>query len=179
VENVNLRTIWLRDLQGSVHVIPNSQVEMITNMTKEYSYYLLDVSVAYHEDTDAVAAALQEVDTDMRADPAFAADMLAPIEILGVERFTDSAVVVRARLKTKPIKQWNVGREFNRRMKKLFDARGIEIPFPQRTLHWGERKRGEVVPVPLQIRNFEAFATTAGKGDQPTAARHQGNADAP
>ena len=179
VENVNLRTIWLRDLQGNVHVIPNSQVEMITNMTKEYSYYLLDVSVAYREDTDAVVAALQEIDAEMHADPAFAADMLAPIEILGVDRFTDSAVVIRARLKSKPIKQWNVGREFNRRMKKLFDARGIEIPFPQRTLHWGEPKRGEAAPLRLQIHNLEAFAATAGQGDQPTAARHQGNADAP
>jgi small-conductance mechanosensitive channel len=90
--------------------------------------------VAYHEDTDRVVAALQEIDAEMRADPAFATDMLAPIEILGLERFTDSAVVLRARLKTKPIKQWSVGREFNRRMKKLFDARGIETPFSQRTV---------------------------------------------
>jgi moderate conductance mechanosensitive channel len=179
VEAVNLRTLRLRDLQGSVHIIPNSQVEMITNMTKDYSYYVLDVGIAYREDTDEVVAALQEIDAEMRADPAFAADMLAPIEILGVDRFTDSAVVVRARLKTKPIKQWNVGREFNRRMKKLFDARGIEIPFPQRTLHWGEPKRGEAAPLQLQIHNLEALTTTAGKGDHPAAARHQGNADAP
>ncbi len=147
MEAVNLRTIRLRDLQGSVHIIPNSQVEMITNMTKDYSYYVLDVGVAYREDTDEVIAALQEIDAEMRADPAFAADMLAPIEILGVDRFTDSAVVLRARLKTKPIKQWSVGREFNRRMKKLFDARGIEIPFPHRTISWGEPKRGGAVPL--------------------------------
>jgi small-conductance mechanosensitive channel len=100
----------------------------------DYAYYVLDVNVAYNEDTDRVVAALQEIDAEMRADPAFAADMLAPIEILGLERFTDSAVVLRARLKTKPIKQWSVGREFNRRMKKLFDARGIETPLSQRTV---------------------------------------------
>jgi moderate conductance mechanosensitive channel len=134
VEAVNVRTIRLRDLQGNVHIIPNSQVDMITNMTMDYAYYVLDVNVAYHEDTDRVVAALQEIDAEMRADPAFAADMLAPIEILGLERFTDSAVVLRARLKTKPIKQWSVGREFNRRMKKLFDARGIETPLSQRTV---------------------------------------------
>jgi small conductance mechanosensitive channel len=179
VEAVNVRTIRLRDLQGSVHIIPNSQVDMITNMTMDYSYYLLDVSVAYREDTDAVVAALQEIDAEMRADPAFAADMLAPIEILGVERFTDSAVVVRARLKTKPIKQWSVGREFNRRMKKLFDARGIEIPFPQRTISWGEPKPGRLVPLQLQITNLEALAMMTGKGDHETATRHQGKADAP
>jgi small-conductance mechanosensitive channel len=179
VEAVNLRTIQLRDLQGSVHIIPNSQVEMITNMTKDYSYYLLDVSVAYREDTDEVIAALQEIDAEMRADAAFAADMLAPIEILGVDRFTDAAVVLRARLQTKPIKQWSVGREFNRRMKKLFDVRGIEMPFPQRTISWGEPKRGGAVPLPLHIDNLEALATMIGREDPSTATRHQGNTDAP
>jgi moderate conductance mechanosensitive channel len=179
VEAVNLRTIWLRDLQGNVHIIPNSQVEVISNMTKDYAYYVLDVRVAYREDTDEVVAALQEIDAEMRADPAFAADMLAPIEIFGVDRFTDFAVVVSARLKTKPIKQWNVGREFNRRMKKLFEARGIEIPFPARTIYWGEPKRGEAAPMQLHIHNLEALATTVGKGDRPTVTHHQGNADAP
>jgi small conductance mechanosensitive channel len=179
VEAVNLRTIRLRDLQGSVHIIPNSQVEMITNMTKDYSYYVLDVNVAYREDTDEVMAALQEIDVEMRADPSFAADMLAPIEILGVDRFADSAVMVRARLKTKPIKQWYIGREFNRRMKKLFDARGIEIPFPQHTIHWGEPKRGEAVPLPVRICNPEALAPTAGQGELRTATRHGGDAPAP
>jgi moderate conductance mechanosensitive channel len=86
--------------------------------------------------------------------------------------------VVRARLQTKPIKQWNVGREFNRRMKKLFDARGIDIPFPQRTISWGEPKHGGAVPLQLHIDNLEALAATVGKGDHQTATR-QGNADAP
>jgi small conductance mechanosensitive channel len=151
---------------------------MITNMTMEYSYYLLDVRVAYREDTDEVVAALQEIDAEMRAHAAFAADMLAPIEILGVDRFTDSAVVVTARLKTRPIKQWSVGREFNRRMKKLFDARGIEIPFPQRTISWGEPKHGQLVPLQLQITNLEALAAMAGKRDHEPATHPQGNADA-
>jgi small-conductance mechanosensitive channel len=150
VEAVNLRTIQLRDLDGSVHIMPNSQVEMITNMTKDYSYYVLDVSVAYREDINEVIAALQEIDAEMHADPAVAADMLAPIEILGLDRFADSAVVVKARLKTKPIKQWSVGREFNRRLKKVFDARGIEIPFPHRTLYWGEPKQAKMAPMSLQ-----------------------------
>jgi moderate conductance mechanosensitive channel len=140
---------------------------------------VLDVGVAYREDPDEVIAALREIDAEMRADAAFATDMLAPIEILGVDRFTESAVVVRARLQTKPIKQWDVGREFNRRMKKLFDARGIEIPFPQRTISWGEPKRGGAVPLQLHIDNLEALATTVGKGGHQTATRHQGNADAP
>jgi small conductance mechanosensitive channel len=177
VEAVNLRTIRLRDLQGSVHIIPNSQIDIITNLTRDYAYYVLNVSVAYREDTDEVIAALQEIDAEMRADPAFAADMLAPIDILGVDRFTDSAVVISARLKTKPIQQWYVGREFNRRMKKLFDARGIEIPFPHRTIYWGATKRGEPAPVPLQIRNLEALATLGEREEHHRAMRPGGDSN--
>jgi small-conductance mechanosensitive channel len=177
VEAVNLRTIRLRDLQGSVHVIPNSQVETITNMTKDFSYYLLDVGVAYREDTDEVIAALQEIDAGMRADPAYASDMLDPIEIMGVDRFTDSAVVIRARLKTKPIRQWHVGREFNRRMKKLFDARGIEIPFPHRTLYWGEPKRGEAPPLHLDVRHLERLTAPPEQGPRPAVATDAAESD--
>jgi moderate conductance mechanosensitive channel len=171
VEAVNLRTIRLRDLQGSVHIIPNSEVEMITNMTKDYSYYVLDVGVAYREDPDAVIAALREIDAEMRADPAFSADIRAPIEILGLERFDDSAVVLRARLQTNPSKQWGVGREFNRRMKKLFEVRGIEIPFPQRTISWAEPKAAGAVALRLHIDNLEALALSAGQADH-TKATH-------
>jgi moderate conductance mechanosensitive channel len=179
VEAVNVRTIRLRDLQGSVHIIPNSQVDMITNMTVDHSYYLLDVGVAYREDTDEVVAALQEIDAEMRADPAFAADMLAPIEIWGLDRFTESGVVLRARVKTNPSKQWGIGREFNRRMKKLFDTRGIEIPVPQRTIAWREPQRRRAVPLQLHIDNLEALATQASKGDHEPATPPQGDPEAP
>jgi small-conductance mechanosensitive channel len=178
VEAVNLRTIWLRDLQGSVHIIPNSQVETITNLTKEYAYYVLEVSVAYREDTDEVIAALGAIDAEMRGDPVFAADMIAPIEILGVDRFTDSAVVISARLKTKAIKQWSVGREFNQRMKKLFDARGIEMPFPHRTVYWGGPKHGEAAPMQLHIQHLEMLTTMAGKENHQAATRHEGKTEA-
>jgi len=177
VEAVNLRTIWLRDLQGSVHIIPNSQVDAISNLTKEYSYYVLEVSVAYREDTDEVIAALREIDADLQGDPAFAADLLAPIEILGVDRFTDSAVVITARLKTRPIKQWSVGREFNRRMKKLFNVRGIEMPFPQRTLSWGG-STGEVAPMPVKIQTLDRSNTTTTREHCQEATQRQGQAEA-
>lgn len=157
VENVNLRTVRIRDLAGNVHVVPHSSVDMITNMTKDFSRYVLDVGVAYREDTDQVVAILKEIDEEMRADPDYANDILEPIDIMGVDRFEDSAVIVRARLITRPIKQWRVGREFNRRMKKVFDERGIEIPFPHRTLYFGEPKEG--LPPPLYLeqvaRSFE------------------------
>jgi small conductance mechanosensitive channel len=86
----------------------------------------------------------------MQNDPEYRDDILEPLEILGVDRFDDSAVVIKARITTRPIKQWRVGREFNRRMKKMFDERNIEIPFPHRTVYWGEPKTGQ--PPPLEIR---------------------------
>lgn len=136
VEKFTLRAVTLRDLAGNVHVIPNSVIDTVTNMTKDYSRYVLDVGIAYHENVDTVIALLREIDEGMRQDADYGRDMLEPLEILGLERFDDSAVVLRARLKTRPIQQWRVGREFNRRLKQVFDERGIEIPFPQRTIHW-------------------------------------------
>ena len=148
VEKVTLRSVRLRDLSGNVHFVPNSTIDHVENMTKDYSRYLLDVGVGYREDTDEVVSIMKEVDEAMRLDPQYGRDMLEPIEILGVDRFEDSAVIVRGRLKTRPIKQWSIGREFNRRLKKAFDERGIEIPFPHRTIYWGETKQGQS---PLQV----------------------------
>ena len=142
VEKITLRVVVLRDLEGNVHVIPNSSIDMVTNMTKVFSRYLLDVGVAYREDVDTVIDILKEIDEGMRQDPQYGGDMLEPIEIMGLDRFAESAMVVRARLKTRPGMQWQVGREFNRRTKKAFDERGIQIPFPHRTLYWGQPNQG-------------------------------------
>lgn len=152
VEAVNLRTIKLRDLAGNVHVIPNSQIEMITNMTKEYSRYVLDVGVAYREDVDEVIKVLKEIDEELRKDPAYAEDILQPLEILGVEEFGASQVTIRTRITTKPIKQWNVGREMRKRIKKRFDELGIEIPFPHMTLYIGDPKRQPPQPLPVVLQ---------------------------
>jgi small conductance mechanosensitive channel len=138
VEEVKLRSIRLRDVSGSVHVVPNGIVDRVKNMTKGFSFYVFDVGVAYKEDVDRVMAVLVEIAEELRADPLYAEDILEPLEMLGVDRFDDSAVIIRCRLKTVPSKQWRVGREMNRRIKKTFDAKGIEIPFPHRTLYWGE-----------------------------------------
>ena len=151
VEKFTLRAVTIRDLSDNVHVIPNNGIVMVTNMVKGYSRYLLDVGVVYREDVDAVIAILREIDEGMRRDPAYARDMLEPIEIMGLDRFEDSAVIVRARLKTRPIEQWRIGRESNRRMKKVFDERGIEIPFPHRTLHWGESKQTGQTPREVMV----------------------------
>ena len=164
VEKVTLRSVRIRDLSGNVHFVPNSTIDHVQNMTKDYSRYLLDVGVGYREDTDEVVAVMRDVDEAMRQDPQFRHDMLEPIEILGLDRFEDSAVVVRARLKTRPIQQWRVGREFNRRLKKAFDEKGIEIPFPHRTVYWGETKQGQL---PLQVEDRRGKDTTASVASDP------------
>jgi small conductance mechanosensitive channel len=125
VEKVTLRSVTLRDLSGNVHVIPNSTIDVVTNMTKEYAYYVLDVSVAYHEDVNTVIRILQQIDEEMRRDSAYGREILAPLEVLGLERFDKSAMILRARLKTRPTQQWRIGREFNLRFKRAFDERSI------------------------------------------------------
>ncbi len=153
VEEVKLRTITLRDLSGNVHVVPNGVVDKVMNMTKLYAFYLFDVGVAYREDVDEVMGVLHDIAEEVRRDPEFSADILEPLEMLGVDQFADSAVIIKCRIKTQPIKQWRVGREMNRRIKKTFDAKGIEIPFPHQTIYWGEPKQG--TPPPLYVAGLQ------------------------
>jgi small conductance mechanosensitive channel len=138
VEAITIRTIRLRDYDGSVHTIPFSSVTTATNMTKDFSFYVLNVSIDYKEDTDRVVAVLRDIAEQMRAEPAYAAAMLGPLDVAGVDAFQENAVVIKARLKTRPIQQWSVGREFNRRMRRRFAEEDITIPYPQRTLHLGD-----------------------------------------
>ena len=142
VESLSIRSIRLRDLSGHVHTIPFSTVDTVTNLTKDFSYSVFEVGVAYREDTDAVTEVLREIGAEMQADPELGPLILEPLDVMGVDKFGNSAVVIKARFKTAPIKQWTVGREFNRRMKKRFDAAGIEIPFPHQTIYFGEDKQG-------------------------------------
>ncbi len=137
VEDLSIRAIKLRDLAGSVHTVPFSSVDTVTNMTKTFSYYVVDVGVAYKEDTDQVAQVCREIVEEMRGEDAYGHNILAPLEVLGLDSFADSAVIVKVRIKTRPIKQWEVGREFNRRLKKRFDALNIEFPYPHRTIFFG------------------------------------------
>ncbi|OYQ36029.1 Mechanosensitive ion channel protein [Niveispirillum lacus] len=135
VEAMSIRSIRLRGYDGAVHTIPFSSVTTITNSTKEFSFYVLNVTVDYAVDTDKVVGVLKDIGAQMQADPDYAALILGPVEIAGVDAFQDSAVLVKGRIKTRAGQQWAVGREFNRRMKKRFDADGITIPFPQQVLH--------------------------------------------
>ncbi|MEE8124532.1 MAG: mechanosensitive ion channel family protein, partial [Nitrospirales bacterium] len=138
VEAISFRTITLRDLAGTVHIFPNGTVTTLANMTKDWSAYVLDIGVAYKEDTDRVTGVMKSVADELQQDPRFGQHILQPIEIFGVDQFGESEVVIKARLKTLPIQQWTVGREYRRRLKKAFEQQNIEIPFPHRTLYMGE-----------------------------------------
>jgi moderate conductance mechanosensitive channel len=133
VEAITIRTIKLRDNAGTVHTIPFSEVSTVRNMTRDYAYFVADIGVVFREDPDRVVAVLRAVAADLAKDPDWAPYILAPLEVVGVDRFTDSAMVIRIRLKAVPLRQWPVGREFNRRMKKAFDAAGIEMPAANQT----------------------------------------------
>lgn len=151
VERVTIRKVQLRDLGGIVYTIPFGEISVVKNFTKEFSFYLMDIGISYREDTDEVIELLHEISKEMREDEDFKDLMLEDIEIFGVDQFADSAVIIKARIKTPPIQQWTVGREFNRRMKYAFDKHGIEIPFPHQTLYFGEDKKGNAPPANLKV----------------------------
>jgi small conductance mechanosensitive channel len=151
VEMINLKMTIIRDFNGNVHYIPNGGIDVVTNMTKDYSRYLFEIGVAYREDVDKVIDVIKEVDNELRKDPDFKEDILEPIEIFGLDEFADSALVIKARTKTKPLKQWRIKREFNKRLKKKFDQLDIEIPFPHRTLYIGQDKAGKAAPLRISM----------------------------
>jgi small conductance mechanosensitive channel len=130
VEAINLRTIVLRDIEGTVHVFPNGAINTLANRSKDYSYYVLELSVSYYDDSDRIAETVREVGASLEADPAFGPAILAPIEVLGVDAFSEWSIKMKARIKTVPLKQWEVGRELRRRIIKAFEQRGFAIPFP-------------------------------------------------
>jgi small conductance mechanosensitive channel len=159
VEHINFRTTVLRDLAGVVHIFPNGSISTLSNLTTEWSAYVFDIGVAYGEDTDQVVEIIREVGRTMREDIKFGRSILEDIDIFGVDKFADSAVIIKGRIKTKPIKQWEVGREFLRRIKYAFDANDIEIPFPHRSIYFGENSK----PFDLQLlekqENLESSRT--------------------
>jgi moderate conductance mechanosensitive channel len=130
VESINLRTIILRDIEGTVHVFPNGAITTLANRSKDFSYYVIDLSVSYFDDTDTITEVLREVGAALQADFTFGPSILEPIEILGVDGFGDWSIAMKARIKTVPSKQWFVGRELRRRIIKAFEQHGFAIPFP-------------------------------------------------
>lgn len=140
VEEVTLRHVKLRDTDGSVHFIPNGSITLVSNQSRDYSHAVIDIAVGYRENLDKVYEVMRRVGTDMLSDPSCKDTIVEPMELIGVENLADSAVIVRCRFKTQPLEHANVRREFLYRIKNAFDQAGIEIPYPQMTLHNAQEK---------------------------------------
>jgi len=149
VEQINLRTTTLRDFAGVIHVFQNGKINNISNMTKDWSAIVFDIGVAYKENPQMVMDLMKQTGLELQNDPEFKDKIIEPIEIFGLDQFADSAIVIKARIKTKPIQQWNVGREYRKRLKYAFDQHNIEIPFPHVTVYWGDK----INPLKLDINN--------------------------
>jgi small conductance mechanosensitive channel len=135
VEEINLRTTVLRSLDGAKHVIPNGNITVVSNLTFKWARAVVDVGVSYESDLDRAMKVMGEVGTTLKIDPIFGPKIIEEPNVLGVETFADSAIVIRIIIKTQPQTQWEVAREYRRRLKTAFDAAGISIPFPQMVVH--------------------------------------------
>ena len=146
VEEVNLRTLVLRDEQGTVHVFANGEVKTLANMSKDFAYYVISVGVAYEDDPDRVVQVLTEAGASLMTDPDFQPHILAPLEVYGIDAFETDRLVVKGRIKTVPQKQWLVGRELRKRIAKLLRERGIHAPLRQVTVVESRTKDQELRP---------------------------------
>lgn len=151
VESIELRTIKLRDMSGVVHVFQNGKINTLSNMSKDWSALIVNVGVAYKEKYDHVTGVIESVGEDMYKNSRFKNIMTEPLEVAGLDSFADSAIMIRVIIKTRPGMQWETGREFRRRIKEAFDAANIEIPFPHRTVYWGEK----IDPLKLNVEKSE------------------------
>jgi moderate conductance mechanosensitive channel len=165
VEKVGLRMIILRDLDGSVHFIRNGQIDIVSNMTKQFANYVLDLRIPYGHDPEQVTEILRAVDDEMRKDPKFGPDILKPIDLYGVEQYAESWMLVRGRTTTKPLRQWDVGREFMRRIKLRLDAAGIPLA----------GQRVQIVTDQKKLRAGDQVEVTEpeGPGDEPNRPKPQ------
>ncbi len=144
VEAINLRTIVLRDEQGTVHVFPNGEIKTLANMSKDFAFYVITVGVSYSDDPERVAEAIRDAGASMLQDSDFQTNILAPIEVYGVDAFEADRLMVKARIKTVPQKQWLVGRELQKRIVRLFRERGIQVPLRQVNLKMDKETSGEL-----------------------------------
>ncbi|TVQ58091.1 MAG: mechanosensitive ion channel protein MscS [Rhodobacteraceae bacterium] len=160
VEKLTIRSVALRDLTGTFHIIPFSSVDMVSNFMRGFAFHVAEMGIAYREDVAEAKRLMFEAFDDLRADPDHAREIIGPLEWHGVTAFADSAVMVRARIRTRPGSQWGVGRAYNEMVKRRFDAAGVEIPFPHMTLWFGEDKTGKAPP--MRVAAATAAAAAAG-----------------
>jgi len=138
VESVSLRKTVLRDLEGRVHTVPNGEIKVVSNLSKEWSRAVVDIGISYRDDVDHIIDLLGQIGRELAGEEPYQSAILESPQILGVERFGESQLVIRMIVKTMPLKQWEVGRELRRRIKNRFDEKGIQIPSFHRILFLGE-----------------------------------------
>lgn len=135
VERITLRKVQLRDSNGAVYTVPYGEIKVVENLTKQFSFAILDISVDYSANIDQVFEIIKATIDSMKNDEKFSTVILEDIDIWGLDKFAENAVLIKARVKTLPSQQWSVQREYNHRLKKAFEKAGIDIPYPQRTIH--------------------------------------------
>ncbi len=160
VEEINLRTTVLRSEDGAVHVFPNGSIQTLSNLTREFSYYVWSLSLPYSEDPERVLGAMREIVGELRADPAYSAVILDNLDVMGVDKLTDSAVTIKARIKTAPIKQWMVGREVNRRLRVRIESDRIQTPLTTTVVRFEDGLPGQISPEDLKRAVREALLET-------------------
>lgn len=162
VQDLSIRSVILRDYHGTQHTIPFSAISDVQNLSKDFSFAVMDVGVSYRENVDTVMALIVNVAAEFRADESASANVLEDLEVAGIHELADSAVVLRSRFKTRPGTQFAVRREMYRRIKTAFDEAGVEIPYPHRTLYFGEDRNGEAPPARVEIQG-QAGPAKAGE----------------
>ena len=135
VEKMSMRVVVLRDIQGAMHIIPNGEIKVVSNLTRGWSRAVVDVGVGYEEDVDRALGVVRDEAASFSTDPEWTSQLDGPVEVPGIESLGDSAMVIRSLIRTQPGSQWAAAREYRRRLKLRFDREGIEIPFPQRKVH--------------------------------------------
>lgn len=141
VQDMTLRKTVLRDLDGIEHHIPNGEITVTSNMTKLWSRAHLNIGVSYDTNLEHAIDVLNRIGNEMAEDPKWKDDIIKPVQVVGVDDFAESAVMIKILGDTKPIRQWDVMREMRKRIKIAFDKEGIEIPFPHRTIVYKEQKK--------------------------------------
>ncbi|MCG5536315.1 mechanosensitive ion channel [Ectothiorhodospira mobilis] len=173
VERLTIRSMGMRDLSGTYHLLPFSSVDTVSNYMRDFAFHVGEYGVAYREDTDEVLQRMNEAFEELRKMPEMAPHILGDLEVHGVTALADSAVNVRVRIKTRPGMQWAVGREYNRLVKRHFDAAGIEIPFPHMTLYFGEDKDGQAPPARVYMQGAASAPAAVEPSATPTASTPQ------
>lgn len=136
VERVNLRTTFIRDAEGAMHIVPNGQITVATNKSFRWARVVIDLRLGYDTDLEQVEALLKKVGAEMKADETWSKDLLEEPQITGVESFNESSINIRVIVKTEPLRQWDVARHLRRRIKRAFDDAGVKMPFPQQVIHY-------------------------------------------